>query len=827
MIVAAGVLLIVALGVFLAVARFRNPLNLKELPKRLGVDIEQEVNGVTYSHSLGAHSQFKIQASRAEQLKDGRILLHSVKIELYGQDGNRVDRIEGKEFNYDQKSGTATAVGPVEITLMRPGVAPAIAPKATTDRAVNNKAVPKPLASAAQQAASGEIHVETSGLSSNWNTGVTTTAERVNFTMKQGSGSALGATFDSQQGILVLNSDVDLTTHRGSETVHIHAGHAEFVRDEQQCYLRDAVADYRAGRASAADAKVLFRDDGSAEHLDASNGFTLTTPTGGRLEAPTGWLDFDEHSQPRRGHLEGGVRMESVSTGRRIRGASPRVELEFSTRGQLRHAHLERGVEMHSETETQTAANPKTGTPSVQVRTARTWHSQVADINFRDSGHGQVEPADIHGTGNVQVLGETQRGKAAALPSALAADDVTGDFAPGSVLKSITGTGHASISGVTATGAHQTAQGDHLQAAFAPHSGPASGADEIQSAVLDGHVVLVQQPATKPGAKPQPAMHATSAHAVYEGAGEWMHLTGSPRIEDGDLDIAANRIDVSQQSGDAFAHGNVKATWLNSSSGAAPAAHSAVPLQSPSLGGRAPSHAICEEVEVDRATDEATFRGHARLWQQTNSIAAPTIVLDRRKSTLVARSSDPKEPVRVVLLSGNSPSGAASHAARSGAPAVVRVRGGDLFYSDRDRRALIVSGSLGPVVAETATASSVSNQVELFLLPAHDKRQQHTGAQQPSAGQVDRLIASGHVELTSQGRRGFGDRLVYTGSNEEYVLTGTPAAPPRMTDPARGTVTGAALIFHSRDDSVSIEGGGHATRTETTVRQGSGAGPRN
>jgi len=30
-------------------------------------------------------------------------------------------------------------------------------------------------------------------------------------------------------------------------------------------------------------------------------------------------------------------------------------------------------------------------------------------------------------------------------------------------------------------------------------------------------------------------------------------------------------------------------------------------------------------------------------------------------------------------------------------------------------------------------------------------------------------------------------------------------------------VTGEALIFHSRDDSVSIEGGGRKTRTETTA----------
>jgi lipopolysaccharide export system protein LptA len=69
--------------------------------------------------------------------------------------------------------------------------------------------------------------------------------------------------------------------------------------------------------------------------------------------------------------------------------------------------------------------------------------------------------------------------------------------------------------------------------------------------------------------------------------------------------------------------------------------------------------------------------------------------------------------------------------------------------------------------------------------------------------------------LISGGRRGTGEQLVFTSATGEYVLTGTAAAPPRMTDPARGTVSGEALIFHGRDDSVSIEGGGRKTTAQT------------
>src|SRR5580658_1286097 len=121
LVIGAGVLLIAALGVFLAIGKFRNPFKLRDLPQKLGLNIQQEANGYTFSHALGAHAQWKLHASKEVQYKDSRMELHDVVIELYSDDGKHVDRIAGDEFNYDEKAGTATAVGPVEITLMRPG----------------------------------------------------------------------------------------------------------------------------------------------------------------------------------------------------------------------------------------------------------------------------------------------------------------------------------------------------------------------------------------------------------------------------------------------------------------------------------------------------------------------------------------------------------------------------------------------------------------------------------------------------------------------------------------------------------------------------------
>jgi lipopolysaccharide export system protein LptA len=854
LVVVAAVLLLVALGAFLVRAKWKNLLSRRDLPQRLGLNITEESNGYSYSHNLGAHSKFKIHASKAVELKNDHIELHDVQIEIYGEDGVQTDKIAGDEFEYNQKSGIASAQGPVEMILTRPP-----GPAGSSKKADRSH-------SAAGEA--GQVQVKTSGVTFDRNTGVLTTAQRVNFSTLQGSGSAVGATYDSQRGYLTLLQAVELTTFRGADEVHVHAQHAEFDRGAQLCLLRAATLEYRDGQADAAQARIIFRDDGSAVRLEATGGFALTTATGGRVASPTAAMDFDEHNQPRHGHLEGGVTLDSnqgadskhggdsALEGRTVHGASPTAELDFTAQGQLRHAHLERGVTMQSE-----ATSVETAGQTLDV--SRTWRSPVADVDFRtiqgggqggSGGKTQVEPETIRGTSGVVITSESRLGNAAAVPAKMTADEVTGTFGAGSALRTLVGTGHAEMEQTTATGAQQTASGDRLEAQFrdqgtegprepesrgrgsvqspvsrsrpgAPNSSGTAGAPDVETAELDGHVVLFEQPAAKPGAQPQPPLRATAGKAAYEGTGEWLHLTMNPRIVNGGLELTADRVDVSRESGDAFAHGNVKATETGAPNGGG--SPGGTGQGSVTLGGNGPTHVIANEAQLNQSTEVAvaTFRGHARLWQQANSVSGPEIVLNQHLQTLTARTADASDPVRAVLLSpggsgtGNTHAqGAAGNAAKPATPSVIRVRGGDLKYSDAEHRAVMRSGVTGAVVAETGTATSTSDSVELLLIPP-GKGSSGAGSVQGGQAQVDRMTATGHVVLTSEGRRGTGEQLVYSGATGDYVLTGTAAAPPRMTAPGQGSVTGEALIFHSRDDSVSIEGGGHETRTETTAPQ--------
>jgi len=82
--------------------------------------------------------------------------------------------------------------------------------------------------------------------------------------------------------------------------------------------------------------------------------------------------------------------------------------------------------------------------------------------------------------------------------------------------------------------------------------GEQANGTEIQSATVEGNVVLVQAPAEKQGAAAESPMRATAGRAVYEQTENGCTLR-EPRVEDGGLQLVADKLDVPVL-GDAFAH---------------------------------------------------------------------------------------------------------------------------------------------------------------------------------------------------------------------------------------------------------------------------------
>src|SRR5579864_5364368 len=142
---------------FYLYARYRVQRAVRNLPDRLGVNIQQDTQGFTYSQAVGGHTIYSITASNAVRYKQGgKAELHNVKIVSYGRNSDRLDQISGDDFEYDAQTGDIAAKGKVGIQL-----------QAVEGGASIPGADPKKIGS--------PLHLDTSGLVFNQKTGVART----------------------------------------------------------------------------------------------------------------------------------------------------------------------------------------------------------------------------------------------------------------------------------------------------------------------------------------------------------------------------------------------------------------------------------------------------------------------------------------------------------------------------------------------------------------------------------------------------------------------------------------------------------------------------
>ena len=126
-------------------------------------------------------------------------------------------------------------------------------------------------------------------------------------------------------------------------------------------------------------------------------------------------------------------------------------------------------------------------------------------------------------------------------------------------------------------------------------------------------------------------------------------------------------------------------------------------------------------------------------------------------------------------------------------------------------------------MAQNATGAIRGNEMDLYFGAVGGANPNSPSApagkgNKPAGGgakEVERIVAQGNVQLEQPGRKGTGEKLVYTAQDGKFVLTGTSSAPPHLEDQGRGTVTGTSLIFNDRDDSVIVSGGPSRVVTET------------
>jgi lipopolysaccharide export system protein LptA len=804
------VCLIVAGVYFYAHNRVQNAL--RQVPEKIGIQVQQSANGFTISKSEQGRTLFKLQASKAIQFKSGgKAELHDVAITVYGSDSSRFDQVYGKDFEYDPKSGDVISKSEVQIDLQAN-------PHGLEG---SDQTPPKEL--------KNPIHLRTTNLVFNKNTGDAFTPEELDFSVPQASGSAVGAKYSARAGILTLESNVKILVS-GPGQGRIFAEQAVLEKNPREILLRSARAESPEQRGQADELTLFLRPDNSLdralgeghvriESLGTSSCSTKVVATKGpsgptTITAEKCEIAMKPENLVKNAVFTGGVHL--INEGEQTAEAwAGRANMSFAARNVITKVHADEQVKLLQHHGRGDVKGGRGSFDSAQERQPlQNQNTQDVEItapamDFFVSAGNRLSRAETSGAPQIALLsGDPQSGQ-----THITADKFTARFDSSGQLSRVHGEANARVvttnppqKGVAQPDRVSTS--DSIDGSFRPGSG-------VEAIVQQGHF------AYRSGTQ-----QAFAEKARYTPADQLVTLAGSPRVVDSGMETTARSVRLNRASGEGHAEGDVKTTYSDLK------AQSRGAL----LASSDPIHVTAQSMTARSNPQTATFRGDARLWQNANLVEAPTIEFQKDQRTVVA-NSDVAHKVSSTLVGTD----------KRGKATPVNVTAAHLVYRDSERKAHYDGG----VTVRSADLTITANQMDVFLVAespvgtGEDARRSMVAAgtggargawdsvssagetlpapkSAPSTGgargasqaksaapranapaKLEKIIASGSVLITEPNRRATGDQLTYTALDDKFVLTG---GPPSIFDAEHGKITGVSLTLFRHDDRVVVEG---------------------
>jgi lipopolysaccharide export system protein LptA len=622
---------VIALGFYLR-GIFKPQETIPDTPRNIPSGVEKSATGFNLSKSEGGKTLFTIHAASVQQYKEGgRAALHDVSITVFGRNQDRSDQIYGADFAYDPVAKVVSAEGEVRIDL----------------EAVSTAATP---AAGPAEETRNLIHVKTSALTFNENTGIAQTKAAIEFRVPEGNGSAVGATYDSHGGVLTLKSAVRITS-TGPRKATITGQSATITKNPSRIVMQSAKVEELQRVISADKVTVFMGDDNNIERVVGSGNLHASS-TGAKafeINAPEGELEMAGANQARRGILSGGVTFASKGNSPAA-GKAGKILLTFAADNRLSKARAEDSVQL------------KQG----PAGKSQELHAVALDLSVKDGR--RLEKAVTSG-GPAEIVRDQAPGK-----TTISAGHFETVFNDQNRPVSLYGTPDAKIVDSVPGKPDRILTSRELTAKF-------NDKGEIISADQTGDFHYQEGTQT-----------ASAERAKYAAAEETIVLSGSPRVIDANqgITLTAESIQLNRKSRNAFAQDNVKTTY--SKMGAQPGGAM--------LGSADPIHVTGSSATMNSATGVARYT-KARLWQGPNIVEAPTISFDRTKRSLQAQGGQGGRVASVFVQKD-----------KDGKLTPVNVTSDRLSYVDAERRA-VFSGNV-VVHAQDAMITSATVQVILL-----------------------------------------------------------------------------------------------------------------
>ncbi|HYL63972.1 MAG TPA: LPS export ABC transporter periplasmic protein LptC [Candidatus Methylomirabilis sp.] len=762
----------------------------KKAPPPPPVNVEKQSSALAFSKMDGPRKIFTVEASKSTDFKDREAsVIENVKVTIFGQAGDRHDTIRTQSCQYAKDQSAVICSGAVQLDLQS---------AADAERAAKNPS-----------AASQIVHIETRGVTFDRATGAADTTQPVTFSFPNGSGTAVGARYSSDEGTLRLLRNVRLNlappppkaTANSSvkpgtaESVEVTGASLDFGRDEKTIHIAGpAEARSKTARLTAGELTLELDQTFRARRLLAVAGLPGTAPevtsqsSSGpmtidaekltALFAPEGWVARLDAS----GNVRGFRRAEEEDDEFHADATSldlwPRVN-------QAKELNLSGGVLL------KTSMN-KTG----DTRVLQTGALRIEFSEGKDGRSDRPTNAETLTAGSMEWTDNAPQAKTAPVRTKLQADKLQLAFGEEGRAKQLDAHGNVQIERGVAGRPIQTASAK----AGAVQLLAAGGWSQMD---LQGGVNLKEAERS-----------AQADHATFFRAAQTAVLTGNAVARDAATETHAPRLVFTSTTGEMRAEGGVRFTDFSPNGGATRFAQE-------------PANITADAMQGNSKTGRALYTGHGRLWQGDSVLEADSVELLRTTRILNAagnvRAVFPQTPAlptsastQTVAVSQIDASSPTASQASSKKPVLWHISSGWLTYSDAADTAHLEKN----VIVQSPDQRIRAPQMDLYFIRGS---QSATSSSRPSATaasnaqQISRAVGKGGVTVEQGGRRAVAERGEYTAADGKFVMTG---GNPTLYDGSSGTTTGRQLTFFLADDTIIVDSeNGSRTLTKHRVEK--------
>ena len=747
--------------------------SVRSAPPPVPVTVQQQSQKFSFAKATGGLTLFQVEASSATAFATGnRNVLENVAITMYGQRGDRNDRIRTRECEYFSDTGRVVCHSDVHIDL-----------EAARD--------------ARERPGKQMVRVEAAQVTFDRGSGSSTSDQPVTFSFPYGDGHAVGFTYDSNRSVVRLHHQVVMNLRHAppgktdttpSAATEVTAASLEYHNEDGVVRLEGPVLLRQGSKEVACGALTLELSPSlRARRILAAGRPTLTSrdPQGTTvLASDAATVDFTPSGTPLHVHGEGtvrGTRKAPTIIGEQ-HFASDAIDVEFDPRtGAARLARAAGNVHF----DTPPRSRPEASGRGTAEGTARVSSSALL-LHFATHPSGRTELQQAESPAPTVMEFSSPKDD-----TLLRARRVVADYGPSRGL----GTHLRQVHAHQDVEIERRLPGQPLQLTRSEDGEVDFDADHWTEARQSGNVRFEE---SGPLARRGRADRARSVQST-----DTLTLTGNAELTDSDTDSAAPAFTLDQRTGEARGEGVVRTTYRR------------VDANSVANFAPQPAHIMADRMTANRSANRAVYSGHARLWQGEAVIQADAIELRQQERLLLGTGNvnarlpqvqpPPGAEAQTRAQTGAQPGMAAPPGAeapntaqpRMAAPpgerVVWAVRAARLTYRSADGVAELDQG----VRAESRLGKIASSHMDLIL------------AQSNGVQQLSKAACTGGATVWQQGRRGTADRAEYTAGDGRFVLSG---GNPTLYDADQGTTTGRELTFFLADDRILVDSG-NGTRT--------------